>query len=107
MTVSIFLISAILVLFAFWVYYRKQKESNTKPKEEKQLTKIKRPLNDIDKMLSHIAEIEQVENVVKNNEKDGEYLSEIDKNIKNKDKDTEILNERILGSIIFEKKKKK
>ena len=109
MTISIWILAAIILSLGFWFYYKKNKYKEQNPEEGKVEKKDKKSFTDIDKMLSHISVDKSTKNTFDDDEKNvfEENWGETD-NIEIKEAENEIdLKEKVIGSILFEKKKKK
>jgi hypothetical protein len=104
MTISILILFAILAAFAFYIYYKKMKDNRLDDKTKKTEKGPKRNLNEIDKMLSHITQTNssEVEEKQMDNKEDNTAETKGKSNSDHLD-----LHEKVFGSIILEKKKKK
>jgi len=108
MTISILIIISILLAAGFWIYFKKNSERISETKDMSKDERTKREFNDLNKMLSHVNQKEG--SVTENELTDNDNILKNSKVSENKE-DTEInpynIKEKIIGSIILDKKKKK
>lgn len=109
MTISIWIIAGIILSVGLWYYYKKNKHKERKPEIKFEDKKNKKKFTEIDKMLSHVTANKNEENPSGGFEKNTIDNNETKTNNSGiKEKNTEIdIKEKVIGSIILERKKKK
>lgn len=109
MTISIWIIVIIILSGGFWFYYKKNKYKVQTPEIKEEHKKSKRSFSDIDKMLSHIEENKKDDNLLNNIGKAPVDIieSEMSDSKENEPDDEFNIKEKVFGSIILERKKKK
>lgn len=109
MTISIWIIGGIILSVGLWFYYKKNKHKERKPEIKIDDKKNKKKFTEIDKMLSHVTANKNEENQSSDFEKNAIDNNETKTNNSGiKEENTEIdIKEKVIGSIILERKKKK